>query len=217
MLPFYYSALPKSRCLADVVPYTVLGGWTNRAAVLENLAWQYIETVRRLCIQMKTRPTKRLVAAMKSIKHDYDILRQSFVDDEGVMEETVLAEKFEEFCDEDFRKLFYGLENEVGKLGLSPDYKSLIVAVQQALTVIEAALVYSMKCNRILKLEYDFHTDDDFLIRKPLLRAYALMPQFAGDCYQPNIEARRLTASIIANRVESIVLTATLNGETIYV
>lgn len=193
-------------CVVDVVPPRVLVDWALRLYTLTNLAWQYIDTVLDLCVQMRQPETRPLVRAVREIRREYDQFRARSVDDESARKETERTELFEDIHSEDFRKLFYGLENEVGKLGLTPDYKNLVLATQQALTVMDAVKVYARKLDEKMRREYSLFCPDCSLVQTEFLRLYGLIPQFAGDCYRPNIEARRLTANILANRVESIIM-----------
>lgn len=215
MLPFHYSAFGQPKILMEAVPSVILGGWSNRLAVLENLTWQYVDTIFNICTQMKIRATRPLVAAIRSVKRDYDIFRQAKIDEETIRKETRLTEEFEECYEADFRKLFFGLENEVGKLDLTPDYRSLVIATYQALTTFDAARVFAQRCDRKMRIEYDFHANDECMIQDSFLKLGYLLPQFAGDCYRSNLEVRKLTATILANRVNEIELTAEVNGKII--
>lgn len=203
-----FSAVPTQRwqCVTDVVPSQILVGWACRLFTLTNLAWQYIDTVCDLCCQMRLSDTKPLVRTVRQIRREYDLFRSRSIDDESVREETRRSEHFEENHDEDFRKLFFGLENEVGKLDLKPDHRNLVLATQQALTVMDAVKVYARRLDKIIREEYGLLTPDYCLVQNDFMRLYPLIPEFAGDKYQPDIEARRLTATILANRMESSLL-----------
>lgn len=205
---FHYSAIPVARwqCVTEAVPPHILVGWACRLFTLMNLSWQYIDTVCDLCIQMRLRETKPLVRAIRQIRREYDIFRARSIDDESVREETSRSESFEESHDEDFRKLFFGLQNEIGKLGLTPQHRDLVLATQQALTVMDAVRVYARRLDRRLLEEYGLLTPDCCLVQNDFMRLYGLVPQFAGDQYQPNLEARRLTATILANRMDGSLL-----------
>ena len=203
-----FSAVPRQswHCVVDVVPPRVLVDWALRLYTLTNLAWQYIDTVLDISVQMRQPETKKLVRAVRQIRREYDQFRAKSVDDESARKETERTELFEDIHSEDFRKLFFGLENEVGKLGLKPQHRDLLVATQQALTVMDSVKVYARRLDEKMRREYSLFCPDCSLVQVEFLRLYGLIPQFAGDCYRPDIEARRLTARILANRVESIVM-----------
>lgn len=204
--PFHYSALPQRRwqSVVDVVPARVLVDWAARLFTLMNLAWQYVDTVCDLCIQMRLGETKPLVRRVRELKRGYDQFRARSIDSEGVGKETERSESFEDLFSDDFRKLFIGLENEAGRLSLTGGRRSLVVAVHQALAVMDAVRVYARRLDRVISTEYGLDVPDCCLVQKEFLALYPLMPKFAGADYRPNPEARRLTASILANRMEAV-------------
>lgn len=219
MIKLNYSVMPevKARCITDVVPGEVLVTWGCRLYTLMNLAWDYVDTVCDLCINMRLTQTKRLVRAIRQTKRDYDRFRQSSVDGRMLAEETERGLDFEEWFSADFDKLFNGLSNDVGKLGLTKEHAQLVIAVQQALTIMDAVSIYARRCDSTLKSRYDFHTADRCLVQSDFLKLYGLVPQFAGDCYNPDLEARRLTANILANRLQTIPVNVDKDGEMVMV
>lgn len=190
--------------LTDAVPEDVLIGWSCRVFTLMNIAWGYVDAVCDICISMGQHKTKKLVRAVRQVRKDYDRFRSKSVDADMERGETDRGEAFEDACSADFDKLFHGLQTEINKLRLDPDQHMLVLGVQQALTVMDAVMEYAGKIDSRLRRDYGFYAPDYCVVPSDFRRLYHLVPQFAGDCYRPGEEARKLTAAILANRMDEV-------------
>lgn len=194
---------PRPVRLIDEMPEDVMMVWAWKLYTIMNLTWSYIDTILNLCIQQRIKDTKPLVRTIRDIRHRYDQFRQHSIDSEHEAKETYNAEVFEEQFSADFDRLFNGLEMEVNRLDLTPGHRMLVIATQQALTLMDAVKIYARLCDREIKAN-GIWTCDCALLQDEFLQLYPLIPQFAGDCYRPDLTARQTTARILANRLQSI-------------
>lgn len=201
----FLSAIPQPRRvrMIDEIPSRVVVEWGVKLYTLMQLAWNYIDTIIDLCIQMRITATKPLVRTIRQLRREYDQFRARSIDEEFERKESANAEKFEEqFCT-DFDRLFNGLELEIRSLDLKQDYQTLVIAVQQALTIMDAVKLYARWCDQRIN-EYGVWVSDCCMLQAEFLKLYPLIPQFAGDCYQTNLASRQTTAGILLNRIIQI-------------
>ena len=203
---------PRRKNGIEAVPDNLLTEWSFKLFALMNLTWDYVDTICDLCISMKLQPTKPLVRTIRALRREYDRFRQRSVDSETERNETDHGLRFEERFGEDFRRLTNGIEIEVNKLDLTHDHRLLVIAVQQALTLMDAVKIYARWCDREIA-GFGVWVCDCCMVQTEFLKLYPLIPQFAGDCYQPGINARKLTASILVNRLKEMPLYELLNEE----
>lgn len=203
----FESAIPQPEpvLVVDSVPEELIFEWGTKLYMLMNLTWSYIDTVIDLCIQQRIPDTKPLVRRIRELRRLYDRFRHKSIDDEHESMETHNAEVFEYKFSADFDRLFNGLDMEVGRLRLKPAHRDLVIAVQQALTLMDAVKVYARQCDAEIQ-KLGVWTCDCCLVQAEFLQLYPLIPQFAGDCYRPDISARAVTARILANRLSSLSL-----------
>ncbi|MDE7345395.1 MAG: hypothetical protein K2N48_01480 [Muribaculaceae bacterium] len=204
------SQIPRSRPVKEeeAVGCDVFGGWILRIDLLTCLAWDYIETIIDICIRMRIKETKPLIRRIRELKRIFEQDRSYYggVSDQSRRDERQNAEEFEDQFDQDFRRLFNGLEFETRKIGLEKDYETLAIATQQAMTILDATKIFLKDCDKeVRKLGYK--CDDYHMAPEGFLPLFGLVPQFAGDCYKQHIEARRLTAEILVKRVKGIEFT----------
>lgn len=192
------------------VPDKLLTEWSFKLFALINLAWDYIDTVCDLCIGMRLEPTKPLVRQIRNLKREYDRFRWRVMDGRMERNETDHGLRFEECFKDDFKRLTNGIEVDVNKLDLTSEHRSLVIAVQQALTLMDAVKAYARWCDKKIS-SFGVWVCDCCMVQTEFMKLYPLVPQFAGDCYQPNIEARKTTASILVNRLKEISLHKLLN------
>lgn len=121
--------------------------------------------------------------------------------DESLMKETELALLFEEICQEHFTKLNYGISSDKSVAGLNKDYEMLIKAVQMAMTVIDTMKFYAAECDEWIR---GHGVEAHSILSDHFIRLSMILPQFAGDSYNANIEARKLTAKILINEIKAI-------------
>ena len=203
--PAFTSAVPKPSpvLLIDSIPQELMMEWGTKLYMLMNLAWGYIETILDICIQQRIPATKPLVRTIRDIRRRYDQFRHRSIDDRHDRMEAHNAEVFECNFEADFDRLFNGLELEAGRHGLTEGHRTLLIATNQALTIMDAVKVYARMCDAEIRRR-GVWTCDCCMLQSEFMELYPLIPEFAGDCYERDIEARRLTAGILANRIKGI-------------
>ena len=199
----------------EKVPDDLLVEWSFKLFALMNLTWDYIDTICDICIAQKIGPTKPLVRAVRSCKTEYDRFRWQVMSRKMEEDEAEHGLRFEERYGDDFRRLLFGIELEVNKHDLVPAHRTLVIAVQQALTLMDAVKVYARRCDSRIA-SFGAWVCDCCMVHTEFMKLYDIIPQFAGDCYDPCIEARKLTAGILANRLEETALPDLL-GEDEYI
>lgn len=213
MIPYHSILTPppsvRKKTIEDV-PEHLLTEWSFKLFALMNLAWDYVDTVCDLCISMRLTPTKPLVRTVRQLKREYDRFRWAVMDQRMEDNETDHGLRFEDCFREDFSRLTNGIEVEVNKLDLTPPYKSLVIAVQQALTLMDAVKIYARWCDSQIAA-MGIWVCDCCMVQTEFMKLYDLVPQFAGDCYQPDISARKTTAAILVNRLKEVPLHRLLN------
>lgn len=200
--------IPRNRRveLAREIPEEKMLEWGAKIFVLMNLSWQYVETICDIVVQLRQPETKPLVRAVRELKLEYDRYRAKALDRKFVDRETAIAETFEERYSKVFRSLYYGIDFEVSKLGVDPKHKPLVIATQQALTLMDSVKAYSRICEREILRRYSIKADEGCFMQKHFKLLFTMVPQFAGDCYQPDMQARKISANAIAERMnESII------------
>lgn len=204
------SHIPKPRPVevVDVVGFEMFAGWVLRIDLLTHIAWDYIDTICDICIRMRLKATKPLVRSIRELKRQFEQTRslQGGVSNQSRKDEAQNAEEFEDQFDQDFRRLFNGLEFEAKKIGLEKDYETLAIATQQAMTVMDAVKIFVKGCDLEARRR-GYTCRDYYMMPDHFMPLFGLIPQFSGDCYDRHIEARRLTANILVNRVKSITFT----------
>lgn len=213
MIPYHSIITPppheRKKTIEDV-PEHLLTEWSFKLFALMNLAWDYVDTICDLCISMRLSPTKPLVRKVRELKREYDRFRWQVVDRRMEENETSHGLRFEECFKDDFKRLVNGLEVEVNKLDLTPSHKSLVIAVQQALTLMDAVKIYARWCDSQIA-SMGIWVCDCCMVQTEFMKLCLIMPEFAGDCYQPDITARKTTAAILVNRLKSVSLIQLLN------
>lgn len=198
-------SLTKRKKMKDIsaVPEEKLFNWSFRLFALMNLSWDYVDTILDQCINMRIDETKRLCRKIKELKREYDQFRWGNMLKEREVEEQEIGLSFEEMCSKDFKLLAFNLNIEIDKFGLDTEYKLLVISVQQALTLIDAVKIYAQRCDNEMH-NMGVWTCDYSMVQNEFLRMAELIPQFAGDCYQPGLAIRKQTALILANRLNDL-------------
>ena len=174
--------------------------------MIGRLAWDYTSTVLEVAATLNLPDeTKKIARSIRELKMDYDRRHARSLTDAEISEESDLALKFEDFCQRHFDKLSLGLGNDKFVAGVKRDHKILIKAVQMALTVIDALKIYSAKYDSWIR-DQGVHTGVNPTIPTHFIKLSKLLPLYAGDCYNPDSEARRITARILYNELEHIEL-----------
>lgn len=196
----------KAKTLQEAVPPELVVEWAVRCYSLTSLAWEYVDTVLDISTQMRIAELKPLTRKIRGLRAEYDRFRQYAYTPANIAAETDLAEKFEDSNRADFSRLFYGIDMEVAKLDLDPEYRALLVAVHQALTLMEAVRIYARECDAEAR-RYGVWMPDCAIVPGTFLRLYPLIPLYGGDCYTGPTEAGRLTSGILVNRLKKIKIT----------
>lgn len=197
--------LMKYKKTIEAVPEEVNLEMSFKLFALMNLAWDYVDTLCDLCIAERFTDTKPLVRRIRELKRDYDKFRWRVMDENSERQEEERGLYIEDELKPDLKKLQYGLENEIAKLDLTSRSYNLVLATQQAMTLIDAALIYARRCDKVIH-SYNVWISDCCLVLPQFMALCPIVPMFAGDCYQPNLSARKLSAGIIANRLQAMEL-----------
>ena len=189
----------------DVVPADTLVEFACKVYALCSLTWDYVDTILDLCIELKVTETKPLVRKIRDLKREYDRFRGSSLSSYDMKKEAERGAQIEEYLQKDFDKLFYSLYNDVSRLKLTDGHRRLVIAVQQTMTLMDAVKIYAKDCDRVIE-SYGTPPIPYSIVQKEFLALYPLIPQFAGDCYTPDISARKITAGIIAQTLKECVV-----------
>ena len=192
------SPTPKS---AKDIPQRTLSMMGAKLYLLGALTWDYADTVCNIAAQMRIGKTKPLCRAVRELKREYDRFRNRSMRDEALANETELALLFEDICQQHFTKLNYGIAADKSMAGLTKEYEMLIRAVQMAMTVIDTMKLYAAQCDEWIRSQgVEAHS----ILSDHYLSLAILLPEFAGDSYNANAEARKLTARILLKEINQI-------------
>lgn len=191
---------PRFVTIAEVVDEDTMQEWASSLCTLMNLTWGYVGTILDMCVLMKLKDTKPLVRYVRDLKRRYDQFRHTKIDDETERLETQSAEDFEDMVQKHLSKLFNALDFEMRKLDLKDDWKTLAIAVHQAMTLMEAVTLYARRCDAEIR-KRGVAVKDRCMVQNEFMELYTLIPQFAGDCYIKNLSACTITANILVNEM----------------
>lgn len=183
-----------------------LGAMIMKIYAIGSLAWDYAGTCRDIAAELRIQETKKLSRLVKQLKEDYDRCRQGALSGDNVELEKQLGEDFEADMDEALRKLNYGIEADRKVSDLTLMHKYLVKSTQMAMTMLDAMRL----------MEYDIRkwfTAHGVGSQKILTAHYdklrQVLPGFAGNCYDPFSEARRITAAVIRNKMDQLIIEQT--------
>ena len=182
----------------DSIPDSVTIPFAMRLFAMQNLTLQYVDTVTGFCVEKRIGGTKPLVRAVREQRLGIDRLYAgSFKGEAGRLakeSEARNAAEFEDNADALLTRLFYGLDTEVGRLGLKGDDKALVIAVHQALTIADVARMYAREGDEMLRRYHvPVARTGCSMLPNEFLAIADLLPQFAGDCYKLS-PSRKITA-----------------------
>ena len=192
----------------SAVPATLLVELSVKLYALCNLAWEYTDTILDVCIAERISQTKPLVRAVRDLKRSYDRFRSSSLNGEYERKETERGNAIEEYLEADFDRLFYSLYNDISRMKLTEPHRRLVIAVQQAMTILDAVKIYARRCDRAIE-RYGTAPIEYSMVQTEVIRLWGLIPQFAGDCYSPGIQSRKITAAIIARKLDDFIIETT--------
>ena len=109
----------------------------------------------------------------------------------------------EDILKDDFYKMYNAIEMEVNKQKLSKDNKTLVIAVHQAMALIDAVKIYARWCDKEIA-KFDVWVCDYCMVQKEFLMLDSVIPKTIGMLYIPNMPSRKLASSIIANKMKGI-------------
>ena len=182
----------------DSIPDSVTIPFAMRLCAIQNLTLQYVDTVTGFCVEKRIGGTKPLVRAVREQRLGIDRLYAgSFKGEAGRLakeSEARNAAEFEDNADALLTRLFYGLDTEVGRLGLKGDDKALVIAVHQALTIADVTRMYAREGDEMLRRYHvPVARTGCSMLPNEFLAIADLLPQFAGDCYKLS-PSRKITA-----------------------
>lgn len=187
----------------DSIPDRVTIPFAMRLFAMQNLTLQYVDTVTDYCVEKRISGTKPLVRAVRELRRGIDRLyASSFKGEAGRLakeSEASNAAEFEDNAAELLTRLFYGLDAEVGRLGLTDDHKALVIAVHQALTTADVTRMYAREGDEMLRRYHvPVARTGCSMLPNEFLAIADLLPQFAGDCYRLS-RSREITAKAMLN------------------
>lgn len=175
-----------------------------KISLLGTLAWDYTDTVLEIASQMKIKDTVKVSRAIKEVKREHDIFRSKSLKEDDSEFLGGLTELFEQINQKAFSRLCSGLDVEIGKIAnLNAESVYLVKAVQMVMTVLDAMRLYDADCRAWIVSE---GVKDHTFIPHHFDRLARLIPLYAGDCYDPKSESRRITARILYNETKLIEL-----------
>ena len=194
----------------DSIPDSVTIPFAMRLFAMQNLTLQYVDTVTGFCVEKRIGGTKPLVRAVREQRLGIDRLYAgSFKGEAGRLakeSEARNAAEFEDNADALLTRLFYGLDTEVGRLGLKGDDKALVIAVHQALTIADVARMYAREGDEMLRRYHvPVARTGCSMLPDEFLAIADLLPQFAGDCYKLS-RSREITAKAMLNELRKHVI-----------
>lgn len=187
----------------DSVPNQELVEWSVKLFLLMNLSWGYVDTILNLCAQMKLGEVKHQCREIKEQKRLYYQFRQSFYSDNEEINETERGEWFEDTFSSDFDKLFNGIDNLARVVAGSENHRLVLIAVQQALTLIESVIRYARYCDGEIK-KYGVWTTDCCMVQNEFLsmaRIVRALPCAKDERFVP---LRELSSRILENRLKGM-------------
>jgi hypothetical protein len=176
----------------------VLDGMLVRMLFIGILVWDYTETVLDIASQMKISETKKISRTIRALRTDYDA-RHYLHSGTNHNIDAELADEFETRNEKLFERLCNGLQAELKPYNLTPEYKMLVQAVYMALTAIDAMHLYAHDCDTYL---HDMWGEmPRTILPSHFCKLATLLPQYAGDCYNPNSPTRAAIAKELHDSV----------------
>ena len=168
-----------------------------------NLTWTYVETVCDLTAQARRASTKSIIREIRASQRDYESFRQPFMTNDQKDTETLLGENFETGFHDDFFRLDNVLRTILAPLSLTADERYLVMAIWQALTLMESVRLYAKWCDRQIA-SFDVWVCECCMVQVEFMRLYTLVPQCLKDFRLPTKQledACQMSAKIIVGRL----------------
>lgn len=177
-----------------------------RMYALGALVWDYVDTVLDIARSMRRHELKKPCRTVRGLRADYDYMRKTISDPQYLQRETQWAIDFEAYVMPITRGFISGFRQEHNQTcrALEGETYWLIIAVQQAICVLEALIHYTHGCDiAMTRYGVDIHRKS---ILPPHFRKLALiLPQFCGDRFIRS-NARKKAAADIAMQLTKIVV-----------
>lgn len=171
-------------------------------ALIGTLAWSYTDTVLDIAAQMRLGgQTKRLSRTIRQIRSDYDHMTGRSLSDADMRNVSALADLFESVCAEHFSHLNNGLNADRATAGLDADNLMLVKAVQMAMTILDAMSLFADDFNSWMRSQGVYGRS---VLGSHFAKLRTLLPLYAGDRYNPQSEARYVTARILYREIKSL-------------
>lgn len=190
--------IPKEKTVLDL-PEDLMKNRMVLLCLIGALAWDYAFTVLDLAAQMKLRELSKASRAIRQLKEEYKTVLLCKLSHKDIDALTSLGLQFESVCGEHLSKLSLSLQNEKEIRECREDYRYLVVAVQMAMTVIDAMRLYAADFDAFL---YSQGVHGKSVELAQIGKAAIILPQYAGDAYNPQSPSRKLTAKILYNELK---------------
>lgn len=195
---------PRQKGIYDIPQKKGLSHRAIKVYLLGALVWDYTETVLDLASQMRINETKKLARAVRTLRDDYDRLQRDSLMTDHLEHIRDLSILFERICRTHLERMCNGIRTDLGRYpDLSAEYRMLLIAVYSALTVLNALTIYGNECDAWIR-KHGIHGNS--ILGTQLPRLAILLKEFAGDKYNPHIEACLITARILCNELKQIEL-----------
>lgn len=170
--------------------------------ILANLAWSYIDTVIKVASDKHISELKEVARRLRQAQRAYEQQRHSYLLDDISGHMAVISDGLEEECEVQLNQLCFGVANDRSASGLEGPDMMLVKSVQMAMTILDAIAAN----DRLTDTYISSHHISDTARRYNayFVVARQLVPLFAGDCYAPRLEARRIVARFVHNKALAI-------------
>lgn len=189
--------------LFDGIPQKKLFRKAVKIQILAALVWDYCDTVINIASQMRISPTKRLSRKIRQLREEYNQRESRSLDKEHCDRAVELSELFESINMSYFDRLCAGLQLELRRNDkLRPDFETLAIAVQMALTVIDVLHLYCIDTDFFIS-KY-FPSADNSIFPKEIQPLMTLLPMYVMDVDLKNSESRRITVRALLNEIKNL-------------
>lgn len=180
--------------------------------MLDNLIWDYADTCIQVARSLRRSELKNVSRSVRILQRDYERMR-SRVQCNGFNTEMeqLLSETFETSCKTHLDRLSLTLRNELNKQypELKKDEITLLVAVQQCITLLDTLDIFGAACDAFIKRAEPTVKHSIIAGHFPILRRAVV--KFAEPHYHKS-EAATTTARILVNVLNQV--NETLQNET---
>lgn len=201
------------RRIYDNIPDNMMSEMGAKLYLIANLTWSYVDTVIQMCRIHGIPQTKPQSRSIRELKRRYDQFRSSSMGVKECAQEEEMSQWFEEMFEEDFNRLFAGIDLKMGKVDKGGCPKDYIVALVQALTLVDATFRYSSYCDSRLR-ELDVPLVKHSLLQNEFIAMKGVMALFPGTAEEAFSGLRDTCSRILVNRLHSL-LVSSENGRLI--